>query len=74
MLVTSPGEQLTDQELLERFEDGTLSHEYFHHREHVRAAFLYLTNLPVLEALQSFSRALRDSPRPRGSRSSITRP
>jgi len=59
MLVTSPGEQLTDQELLERFEDGTLSHEYFHHREHVRAAFLYLTNLPVLEALQSFSRALR---------------
>jgi len=59
MLVTSPGEQLTDQELLERFEDGTLSHEYFHHREHVRAAFLYLTNLPVLEALQSFSRALQ---------------
>jgi len=27
MLVTSPGEQLTEQELLERFEDGTLSHE-----------------------------------------------
>jgi hypothetical protein len=46
MLVTSPGEQLTDQELLERFEDGTLSHEYFHHREHVRAAFLYLTESP----------------------------
>ncbi len=46
MLVTSPGEQLTDQELIERFEDGTLSNEHFHHREHVRAAFLYLTESP----------------------------
>ncbi len=59
MLVNSPGEQLTDQELLERFEDGTLSNEHFHHREHVRVAFLYLTERPVLEALQAFSRALR---------------
>ena len=59
MLVNSPGEQLTDRELIERFEDGTLSNEHFHHREHVRAAFLYLTEHPVLEALQAFSRALR---------------
>ncbi len=51
--------QMTDQELIERFEDGTLSNEHFHHREHVRVAFLYLTAYPVLEALQSFSRALR---------------
>ena len=50
---------MTDQELIERFEDGTLSNEHFHHREHVRAAFLYLTEYPVLEALQAFSRALR---------------
>ena len=59
MLVNSPGEQLTDQELIEHFEDGTLSNERFHHRDHVRAAFLYLTKHPVLEALQAFSRALR---------------
>ena len=50
---------MTDQELIERLEDGTLSHEGFHHREHVRAAFLFLTKYPVLEALQAFSKALR---------------
>ena len=49
---------MTDQELIERFEDGTLSHEGFHHREHVRVGFLYLTKYPVLEALQAFSKAL----------------
>ena len=50
---------MTDQELIQRFEDGTLPNECFHHREHVRVAFLYLTAYPVLEALQKFSDALR---------------
>jgi hypothetical protein len=50
---------MTDQELIEQFEDGTLPGECFHHREHVRVAFLYLTKYPVLEALQAFSKALR---------------
>jgi hypothetical protein len=50
---------MTDQELIKRLEDGTLSHEGFHHREHVRAAFLFLTKYPTLEALQAFSKALR---------------
>jgi hypothetical protein len=50
---------MTDQELLEQFEEGTLPAEQFHHREHVRAAFLFLAKYPVLEALQAFSRALR---------------
>lgn len=50
---------MTDQELIEQFEDGTLLIEGFHHREHVRTAFLYLTKYPVLEALQIFSRTLR---------------
>jgi hypothetical protein len=50
---------MTDQELLERFEDGTLPNECFHHREHVRVAFLYLSQYTVLEALQLFSKALR---------------
>jgi hypothetical protein len=50
---------MTDQELMDRFEDGTLPNECFHHREHVRTAFLYLTKYPVLEALQVFSNALR---------------
>jgi hypothetical protein len=50
---------MTDQELVDRFEDGTLPNECFHHREHVRVAFLYLTSYPVLEALQLFSKTLR---------------
>jgi hypothetical protein len=57
---------MTDQELLKRLEDGTLSHEGFHHCEHVRAAFLFLTKYPVLEALQAFSKALRRLAEDRG--------
>jgi hypothetical protein len=50
---------MTDHELIERFENGTLPNESFHHREHIRTAFLYLSKLPVLEALLAFSNALR---------------
>ena len=50
---------MTDQELLEQFEAGTLPAEQFHHREHVRAAFLFLAKYPVLDALRAFSDALR---------------
>jgi hypothetical protein len=57
---------VTDQELIEQFEDGTLPIEGFHHREHVRTAFLYLTKYPVLEALQIFSRTLRRFAEARG--------
>jgi hypothetical protein len=57
---------MTDQELMEQFEDGTLPNESFHHREHVRAAFLYLTKYPVLEALQIFSATLRRFAEARG--------
>ena len=57
---------MTDQELIEQFEDGTLPNEGFHHREHVRIAFLYLTKYPILEALQIFSRTLRRFAEARG--------
>jgi hypothetical protein len=50
---------MTDEELLKRFEAGTLPNEHFHHGDHVRVAFLYLTQYPVLQALQAFSNALR---------------
>lgn len=50
---------MTDQELIEQFESGTLPNECFHHREHVRTAFLYLSKHPVPEALLAFSNALR---------------
>ena len=57
---------MTDEELIEQFEDGTLPNECFHHREHVRVAFLYLTRYPVLEALQAFSKTLRRFAEARG--------
>ncbi len=51
--------KMTDQELLEQFERGTLPGECFRHREHLRVAFLYLTRYPLLEVLAAFSAALR---------------
>ena len=50
---------MTDHDLLEQFERATLPPEHFHHREHVRVAFLYLSKYSVLEALQKFCAALR---------------
>jgi len=51
--------KMTDQELMDQFECGTLPNECFRHREHVRVAFLYLTRYPVVEALEAFSAALQ---------------
>ena len=48
---------MTDEEIL-AFEDCTLPNQSFHHRNHVRLAFLYLSRYPALEAIQRFSAAL----------------
>jgi hypothetical protein len=50
---------MTDRELVEQFEDGTLPLKCFHHEEHVRVAFLYLGKYRVLDALERFSASLR---------------
>jgi hypothetical protein len=50
---------VTDDELIAAFENGGLTHEAFHHADHVRVAFLYLCRFPALAALQRFSRALQ---------------
>jgi hypothetical protein len=50
---------MTDQELIARFEDCTLSGECFPHREHVRLGWLYLRRHPLLEALGKFSEGLK---------------
>ena len=57
---------MTDQELIDQFENCTLPGECFHHREHVRVAFLYLTRYSVLDALQVFSKTLRRFAEARG--------
>jgi hypothetical protein len=49
---------VTDQELIHRFETDTLAGE-FHHADHVRLAFAYLSQYPVLQALEKFATALK---------------
>ncbi|HZR65759.1 MAG TPA: hypothetical protein VFA85_11470 [Terriglobales bacterium] len=51
--------QTADEELIERFESGTISGNAFHHSDHVRLAFAYLQGYPLVEALARFSAALK---------------
>ncbi len=50
---------LDDATLLRGFEDGTLPPSSFHHREHVRVAWLYLKTEPPLVALERFAAGLK---------------
>lgn len=56
---------MTNQRLIEQFENDSLPGE-FHHADHVRLAFAYLSVCPPLEALDRFSRALRRFAEARG--------
>ena len=49
---------MTDDEFIASFEIGDLPNESFHHADHVKMAFLYLSRYPALEALQRFSASL----------------
>jgi len=50
---------MNDEEFIQRFENCTLSAESFHHRDHVRAVWLYLRRYSVLETLNRFSEGLK---------------
>jgi hypothetical protein len=50
---------MTGDELIEQFERSTTPADSFHHADHVRLAFEYLSRYPVLEALEKFSAALK---------------
>ncbi|HZF07859.1 MAG TPA: hypothetical protein VFE33_03625 [Thermoanaerobaculia bacterium] len=50
---------LTDSDFVTAFEACALSNEDFHHRDHVRLAWLYLKDLPPEEALARFATGLR---------------
>jgi len=50
---------MTEQDLIAEFECGSLPLDSFHHADHVRLAFAYLRQYPVLEALEKFPAALR---------------
>jgi hypothetical protein len=50
---------MTDQELIRCFETDIIPEDSFHHSDHVRLAFAYLCEYPVLPALEKFASALK---------------
>ncbi|HSG41406.1 MAG TPA: hypothetical protein VLE27_17325 [Thermoanaerobaculia bacterium] len=48
-----------DTEFIQQFETCTLPADAFHHRDHVRLAWLYLRRHPPLEALTRFTEGLK---------------
>jgi hypothetical protein len=50
---------VSDQELIDRFEAGAVPESEFHHTDHVRLVFAYLQKYPPLLALEKFSGALK---------------
>jgi hypothetical protein len=50
--------QITERQIIERFESGEVGCQDFHHADHVRLAFAYLCGHPVLPALEKFAGAL----------------
>ena len=50
---------MDDRELVSRFEACTLPAEHFSHRNHVRVAWVYLSEVPLPEARDRFVVALK---------------
>jgi hypothetical protein len=48
-----------DADLILRFEADLVPEDLFHHADHVRLAFAYLSEYPVLQALERFCAALK---------------
>jgi hypothetical protein len=50
---------MSNQELIHCFENDAVPENAFHHADHVRLAFAYLCEYPVLQALEKFASALK---------------
>jgi hypothetical protein len=50
---------MSNEELIRCFESDTIPSDSFHHADHVRLAFAYLHEYPVLRALEKFAGALK---------------
>jgi len=50
---------VTDGELIAQFDNGELPADSFHHSDHVRLAFAYLTRFSPIEALNHFVEGLK---------------
>jgi hypothetical protein len=57
---------MTSEELIDRFERGLSPDDSFHHADHVRLAFAYLSQYPVLPALERFATSLKRFAEARG--------
>ena len=57
---------MTNGELIERFESDAIPSDSFHHADHVRLAFAYLSENPPLQALEKFTAALKQFAAARG--------
>ena len=51
--------EISNAELVDRFERGEVGPDGFHHADHVRVAYAYLCEMPLLRAIEKFSCALR---------------
>jgi hypothetical protein len=50
---------MNDQHFAEAFERCEIAGDAFHHRDHVRLAWTYLRQMPVIEALKRFTESLK---------------
>jgi hypothetical protein len=50
---------MSNQEIIEQFEEGRPPGGSFHHADHIRVAFAYLSRYSTLQALERFPAALR---------------
>ena len=50
---------MNNEEIIQCFESDAIPGEFFHHADHVRLAFAYLREYPVLQALEKFCGALK---------------
>ena len=57
---------MSNEELIHQFESDTVPENSFHHADHVRLAFAYLSQYPVLQALDRFTCALKRFAKARG--------
>jgi hypothetical protein len=55
----SPHYHLSDRKLIRKFESDLIQEDSFHHADHVRLAFAYLSEYPPLRALEKFATALK---------------
>lgn len=50
---------MRNEELIDKFESDLVPEDSFHHADHVRLAFAYLSHYPAIQALDKFACALR---------------